>query len=192
MRIIVAGDKSRYQFFRDIINVDVSQMREEFYTENLGRRTVYLTSDKNQVNNDVVLFSDKVPLNTVLCFPEEFLDVPTICEMEDRVVLFDEFPYATEKKLERAQKLSDFGVADQLQVILIINNRIGLQSDLSTVEMALEEAEKLYQKSNISVYCWRREIATIFCREYLTNFCRRTPEPVEINKKSANNPALID
>ena len=21
--------------------------------------------------------------------------------------------------------------------------------------------------------CWRREIATIFCREYLTNFCRR-------------------
>ena len=22
-------------------------------------------------------------------------------------------------------------------------------------------------------YCWRREIATIFCREYLTNFCRR-------------------
>lgn len=152
MRIIVAGDKSRYQFFRDIINVDVSQMREEFYTENLGGRTVYLTSDKNQVNNDVVLFSDKVPLNTVLCFPEEFLDVPTICEMEDRVVLFDEFPYATEKKLERAQKISDFGVADQLQVILIINNRIGLQSDLSTVEMALEEAERLYQKSNISVY----------------------------------------
>ena len=40
--------------------------------------------------------------------------------------------------------------------------------------------------------CWRREITTIFCREYLTNFCRRTPEPVEINKKSANNPALID
>ena len=27
--------------------------------------------------------------------------------------------------------------------------------------------------------CWRREITTIFCREYLTNFCRRTPEPVE-------------
>lgn len=27
--------------------------------------------------------------------------------------------------------------------------------------------------------CWSREIATIFCREYLTNFCRRTPELVE-------------
>lgn len=27
--------------------------------------------------------------------------------------------------------------------------------------------------------CWRREITTIFCREYLTNFCRRTLEPVE-------------
>ena len=30
-----------------------------------------------------------------------------------------------------------------------------------------------------SYFCWRREITTIFCREYLTNFCRRTPEPVE-------------
>ena len=32
-------------------------------------------------------------------------------------------------------------------------------------------------KSTLS--CWRREIATIFCREYLTNFCRRPPELVE-------------
>ena len=24
------------------------------------------------------------------------------------------------------------------------------------------------------IYCWRREIATIFCREYLTNFCRKS------------------
>lgn len=23
-------------------------------------------------------------------------------------------------------------------------------------------------------WCWRREIATIFCREYLTNFCRKS------------------
>lgn len=23
-------------------------------------------------------------------------------------------------------------------------------------------------------HCWRREIATIFCREYLTNFCRKS------------------
>ena len=24
------------------------------------------------------------------------------------------------------------------------------------------------------IRCWRREIATIFCREYLTNFCRKS------------------
>ena len=29
------------------------------------------------------------------------------------------------------------------------------------------------------IECWSREIATIFCREYLTNFCRRTPELIE-------------
>ena len=34
--------------------------------------------------------------------------------------------------------------------------------------------EQLAEKMNVSTpYCWRREIATIFCREYLTNFCRR-------------------
>ena len=38
-------------------------------------------------------------------------------------------------------------------------------------------AENLTDYLQISVEvvdcCWRREIATIFCREYLTNFCRR-------------------
>lgn len=31
----------------------------------------------------------------------------------------------------------------------------------------------LYVESTDMSECWRREIATIFCREYLTNFCRR-------------------
>ena len=31
----------------------------------------------------------------------------------------------------------------------------------------------LVGQSSEKKQCWRREIATIFCREYLTNFCRR-------------------
>lgn len=32
---------------------------------------------------------------------------------------------------------------------------------------------KTYETIQAIYRCWRREIATIFCREYLTNFCRR-------------------
>ena len=35
------------------------------------------------------------------------------------------------------------------------------------------EYRKLAIQNYLMFYCWRREIATIFCREYLTNFCRR-------------------
>ena len=32
---------------------------------------------------------------------------------------------------------------------------------------------------NLFLQCWRREIATIFCREYLTNFLSEKSEPAE-------------
>ena len=35
--------------------------------------------------------------------------------------------------------------------------------------------------------CWRREIATIFCREYLTNFYRKSRRPASsiVRKKGS-------
>ena len=38
--------------------------------------------------------------------------------------------------------------------------------------MNSEIKDKAYHEELVRE-CWRREIATIFCREYLTNFCRR-------------------
>lgn len=32
----------------------------------------------------------------------------------------------------------------------------------------------LLKIAEVNHKCWRREIATIFCREYLTNFCRKS------------------
>ena len=59
---------------------------------------------------------------------------------------------------------------------------VEVTEDVLETIRAAERAEAAYDRRMYrykAYYCWRREITTIFCREYLTNFCRRTPEPVE-------------
>ena len=42
-----------------------------------------------------------------------------------------------------------------------------------------DNLQNIVLPSGLENVCWSREIATIFCWEYLTNLCRRTPELVE-------------
>ena len=51
--------------------------------------------------------------------------------------------------------------------------RKGFRAKSLTEQQALSIAISNIDKPFIATWCWRREIATIFCREYLTNFCRR-------------------
>ena len=43
-----------------------------------------------------------------------------------------------------------------------------------TEEISTKLLEQRLRESLTPTQCWRREIATIFCREYLTNFCRKS------------------
>ena len=52
-----------------------------------------------------------------------------------------------------------------------------LEEGLSKTVAQIEELKtdiKSLRESLQPQRCWRREIATIFCREYLTNFCRKS------------------
>ena len=49
-----------------------------------------------------------------------------------------------------------------------------LTKGLNQVQLADKLGVKKQSISNWENDCWRREIATIFCREYLTNFCRKS------------------
>ncbi|GJN65038.1 rhodanese-like domain-containing protein [Faecalibacterium gallinarum] len=61
---------------------------------------------------------------------------------------------------------------------VLVYCRSGNRSKTASSTLAELGYTNVYEFGGINT-CWRREIATIFCREHLTNFCRRTPEPVE-------------
>ena len=51
---------------------------------------------------------------------------------------------------------------------------MALNGILSDGLKGLKQRSKPIGISFLIYACWRREIATIFCREYLTNFCRKS------------------
>lgn len=152
MRLIVTGDKSRYQFFRNMIS-EIIGSQDNFFTEKLGESDIYLTSNKCEVT-ECVYYSEKVPLNTIVFFPKEYGDLSFNYESTDRVIVFDEFPYATDDDIENLEKILSLGKYGQIEVVIFKNDRASLESDISTDEMAICEAKDRYGKMDISVYTY--------------------------------------
>lgn len=147
----MCGDKSRYHFFRSIVDLSKSNNQENFFTERLGEREVFLTSNLKRINDDF-FYSPKVPLNTDLYFPSEFEDIIDVIKNGDKIVWFDEFPYATDRDIEKIKEVLDSGKGEKIVIVLFQNYREKLETDISTDDMALEEAEFRYSQLNLSIY----------------------------------------
>jgi len=110
-----------------------------------------LTSDFRKTN-DNIFYSPRVPLNTELYFPSEFISVLDEIKNDDKIIWFDEFPYATDRDIERLKEVLNSDRACQVVVVLVQNSREKLETDISTDDMALEEAELRYAQFNIPIY----------------------------------------
>lgn len=148
MKIAIIGDKSRYQFFRYFIDEKYIGYKELFYTEKVSERDVFMTSNIKEKGENIYI-SKKLPLNTLVFFPKEYSE--DSYGQQDKIVIFDEFPYVTEENLLKLKNIIETGNYNQIEVVLIINNRERLESDISTEEMALKEAETIYKRKNIKV-----------------------------------------
>lgn len=148
MKIVIIGDKSRYQFFRYFIDEKYIGYKELFYTERISERDIFMTSNIEEKGENIYI-SNKLPLNTLVFFPKEYSEV--LYGQQDKIVIFDEFPYVTEENLLKLKNIIETGNYNQIEVVLIINNRERLESDISTEEMALKEAETIYKRKNIKV-----------------------------------------
>ena len=161
MRLIISGDKSRYHFFRSIIDLSKLQNQESFFTERLGEREVFVTSDIKKTDKNI-FFSSKVPLNTELYFPSEYTDLFDVITNEDKVVVFDEFPYASDDKIDKLDNILQSGKVVQVSVVLFWNNRESLETDISTEDIALKDAEEYYGSRNIRVYKYSLKDVPVF------------------------------
>lgn len=149
MRLIITGDKSRYQFLRYIVGKDSISDNEGFHTEQISEKDLIVTAEKECASADTY-YSGKIPPNTILFFPAEYgSDISY--RSDDRIIFFNEFPYSTDSTIEELDKLIMNGKYGQLEVVLAENSRNGLESDISTGEMALNEAISRYRQKSINV-----------------------------------------
>ncbi|WP_026511924.1 hypothetical protein [Butyrivibrio sp. LC3010] len=151
MRIVMLGDKSRYHFFRSIVDLDMSNNQESIFTERLGEREVFMTSDYGKTK-DGFFYSPRIPLNTELFFPPELSSIIDLIKDDDKVIWFDEFPYTTDGDIERLKEIISAGKSNQIVIVLFSNARARLVTDISTDDMALEDAISRYSQFNLSIY----------------------------------------
>lgn len=150
MRLVITGDKSRYQFFRSIVKQNLIVSDSIFCTEKIGMNDIYLTSERNLCNK-TTFYSAKVPLNTTLFFPKEYSNETVKFEKDDRVLFFDEFPFSTDEEISKIEQFRRENEVGQFEIVLFLNDREALSSDISTEEMALEDAECRYKQYGYSV-----------------------------------------
>lgn len=143
MRLIVLGDKSRYQFLRKIIDDENMNLQ----TEVLSEKDLEIVSEKvnnvDNLNEKVIYLSKKLPLYTTLFFPSE-INMSSKYEANDKILFFDEFPYRTAIGMENIKNIFKKNPEIDFEIILIKNNRKNFQSDLSNEEEAIEIAVKEY------------------------------------------------
>ena len=87
MKLIVLGDKSRYQFLRKIITDENINLK----TEILSEKNIEIMSDiVNNIDNPkerVLYFSKKLPLHTTLFFPSE-INTDSRYEINNKILFF--------------------------------------------------------------------------------------------------------
>lgn len=161
MNIAIIGDKSRYQFLRYMLGKEAERNYRSFFTEKIETKNVYLTSNKDMIQ-DNVYYSKKVPLNTLILFPGEYGYEEILWNRTDRILFFDEFPYGTKDEITKLEELIIKEKLSQLEVVLFQNNRVALETDISTEEAACDEAEQRYKKRNIRVCRYMAESKPYF------------------------------
>lgn len=147
-KIIVTGDKSRYQFLRSITERENIHITDFFFTENMEKEDIILTSAKDEKGENIY-FSSKVPLNTRLIFPKEFSEESKYYVLYGKILYFDEFPFATDEEFTRFETMLQCN--PKMEIVLFENSREALDSDVTTEEMALKEAMERYRSRNVRV-----------------------------------------
>lgn len=145
MRIVIIGDRSRYQFLRYLVKLS----KDAMYTEDIWNEEIYVSSKNTDIKN--TLFSPLIPLNSTLLFPKEY-DNDILFDENDKILYFNEFPYNREEDIEKLQEIISSDKKGQFQVILVKNQREGMDTDISTDDMAIESAERILKEMNVS-YC---------------------------------------
>lgn len=150
MRVIITGDKSRYQFLRFLVNDNNVRINDNLYTERMNDIDVFVSSDKT-INEACTYYSSIVPLNTLLYFPREY-GADFSFQEDDKILFFNEFPYNRKEDMESLDDIVNSGKCGQISVVLVCNDRTGICTDISSDDLAILSAQKALDDMGISHY----------------------------------------
>lgn len=148
MRVIITGDKSRYQFLRFLVNEENLKINDNLYTERMSDIDVFVSSDKT-ADEACTYYSSNVPLNSLVYFPKEYGADSSFSD-DDKVLFFNEFPYNREEDVESLNDIANSGKYGQICVVLVYNGRTGIDTDISSDDMAILSAEKMLDDMGLS------------------------------------------
>ena len=109
-----------------------------------------------------------LPLTTEIVFPSEIECNKYACDMDDKVILFEEFPFGKQSNSEDLDLYAKRIGAGLCEVVLVLNDRKFMDSDISTEEMMSMENT---QKEDSEFINMHGEICQISCLE--TESCIR-------------------
>lgn len=148
MRVILTGDKSRYQFLRFLVNEENLRMNDNLYTERMSDIDVFVSSDKT-IDEACTYYSSLVPLNSLVYFPKEYGENSSFLD-DDKILFFNEFPYNREEDMESLNNIVNSGKYGQISVVLVCNDRTSIDTDISSDDLAILSAEKMLDDMGLS------------------------------------------
>lgn len=151
MRVIVLGDKSRYQFLRSLNPEGINN--NVFNTENLAKKDIYMSSVRKQMKEGY-FYSRKIPLNTELIFVNEINVADIKCEDNDKLLIFDEFPFRTETEIAQLRYYIEHNNVNDCVVVLVNNNMDTLKTDVTNMQTAVADAIKEYEADCFPVFVY--------------------------------------
>ena len=146
MKIIVIGDESRYQFLRKLMekgNIPIS-------LEIVKEKGCTVTWNIENVSENVY-YSSQLPLYTEVEFPTiERINQESISYKDAKLLIFDEQPYQTEGEVKLLNKYRYKGLS--CEIILVLNNRKAMDSDVSSEQDGADKALEYYQNRGFIVH----------------------------------------
>jgi hypothetical protein len=190
VKIVVTGDNSRYQFLRELVPAErLESEAGGFHSESFYDRSIVVYRDRKLqpdftssgfTKNMVEVFSDKIPFRTALHFPPEGTISTRKYGVNDRILVFDEFPYHTDSDKKYIYELGQKNPLSSFSIVLYRTERKGLSTDITTDDMAAEDAVNSYAskgfeivqhkpQEDLKILFWKRQsIDSIVCKSYIS------------------------
>lgn len=153
VNILVYGDRSRYSFLSELVS-ELTIPSHRMDDENIIVAQVGTRKSSAIFPKAIELTSAQLPLATNVFFPSDSCDIGKCADKFSSILFFEEFEFLKASSLQKLEDLEEIGQL-ALTIVLYIPPRRFLDTDISTYDDAIENAQKYYSNLGYSVLLYK-------------------------------------